>query len=391
LWLVLVGKLCETLRTLWCVKSEVGDCLYKLTANSQQPNKKHFANPTETPIFVPDIMTYNDYYPFGALMPTRHESSAAYRYGFNGKENDNNIKGTGNSVDFGARMYDPRVGRWFKTDNLERLYPEQGTYNFAINNPIYNIDPDGNIVIPWIVYSWFGSMSMPTFTNIYNADKKFLNSFATVSTSLIFKKIYIQLLSSPKYYKFQTYIVTGRDSYKIQKGRDAGQFIHSESKGTEKDPYLIQFRVDLSKKKTKINETVVFEEVFHAGQLEFQRKGGSQKSALAKEVEAKLAKNIEGFAVQDEGFGYEYMKFKDSKKIFKKIRDGIKLSSDELKNFREAITQLAKRVKKLYKLEGNNAKFDMDFDLDYLESLYGDILQNNDNNAVIISNDKKNK
>jgi RHS repeat-associated protein len=324
-------------------------------------------------------------------MPTRHESSAGYRYGFNGKENDNNIKGTGNSVDFGARMYDPRVGRWFKTDNLERLYPEQGTYNFAINNPIYNIDPDGNIVIPWIVYSWFGSMSMPTFTNIYNADKKFLNSFAIVSTSLIFKKIYIQLLSSPKYYKFQTYIVTGRENYKIQKGRDAGQFIQSESKGTEKDPYLIQFRVDLSKKKTKINETLVFEEVFHAGQLEFQRKGGSQKSALAKEVEAKLAKNIEGFAVQDEGFGYEYMKFKDSKKIFKKIRDGIKLSSDELKNFKESISQLAERVENLYKLKGNNAKFDIDFDLDYLESLYGVILQNNDNNAVIISNDKKNK
>jgi hypothetical protein len=33
-------------------------------AKSQQPNKKHFANPTKTPIFVPDIMTYNDYYPW---------------------------------------------------------------------------------------------------------------------------------------------------------------------------------------------------------------------------------------------------------------------------------------------------------------------------------------
>ncbi|MFK7059864.1 hypothetical protein V3Q90_06970 [Flavobacterium oreochromis] len=52
------------------------------------------------------------YYPFGSLVPNRHGSSKpnGYRYGFNGKEDDQ-IKGEGNSYDFGARIYDPRIGR----------------------------------------------------------------------------------------------------------------------------------------------------------------------------------------------------------------------------------------------------------------------------------------
>ncbi|HUM47427.1 MAG TPA: hypothetical protein PLD84_10885, partial [Chitinophagales bacterium] len=50
-----------------------------------------------------------DYYPFGMLMPERNYSSDNYRFGFNGKENDNEAKGSGNSVEFGARIYDPRL------------------------------------------------------------------------------------------------------------------------------------------------------------------------------------------------------------------------------------------------------------------------------------------
>jgi RHS repeat-associated protein len=41
-----------------------------------------------------------------------------YRYSFNGKENDKEVSGSGNSIDFGARIYDSRVGRWFSRDDL---------------------------------------------------------------------------------------------------------------------------------------------------------------------------------------------------------------------------------------------------------------------------------
>jgi len=63
-------------------------------------------------IFVPSVLSFNDYYPFGMLMPGRHANTDRYRYGFNGKEKDDEIKGIGNSVDFGARMYDTRLASW---------------------------------------------------------------------------------------------------------------------------------------------------------------------------------------------------------------------------------------------------------------------------------------
>lgn len=70
-----------------------------------------------------------------------------YRFGFNGKQKDNEVKGLGNSLDFGARMYDSRLGRWLSTDPLEIKYPFVSPYSFALNNPIIFIDPSGEDVI----------------------------------------------------------------------------------------------------------------------------------------------------------------------------------------------------------------------------------------------------
>ncbi|MBA3900099.1 MAG: RHS repeat-associated core domain-containing protein [Bacteroidetes bacterium] len=67
-----------------------------------------------------------------------------YLYGFNGMEKDDEVKGGGNSYDFGARVYDPRLGRWLSMDPLQAKFPELSPYNFVTNNPIVLIDPDGN-------------------------------------------------------------------------------------------------------------------------------------------------------------------------------------------------------------------------------------------------------
>jgi RHS repeat-associated protein len=56
--------------------------------------------------------------PFGMQMETRSFTSGEYRFGFNGKEKDDEIKGAGNAVDFGARIYDGRLGRWLNVDPL---------------------------------------------------------------------------------------------------------------------------------------------------------------------------------------------------------------------------------------------------------------------------------
>ena len=76
-------------------------------------------------------------------MPGRTYSSNSYRYGFNGKENDNEIKGEANQQDYGMRIYDPRVGKFLSIDPLIKKYPWYTPYQFAGNKPIKFIDIDG--------------------------------------------------------------------------------------------------------------------------------------------------------------------------------------------------------------------------------------------------------
>ncbi len=82
-------------------------------------------------------------------MPGRSYSSDSYRFGFNGKENDNEVKGTGNQQDYGMRIYDPRIVKFLSVDPLTAEYPWYTPYQFAGNSPILNIDLDG--LEPWNV------------------------------------------------------------------------------------------------------------------------------------------------------------------------------------------------------------------------------------------------
>lgn len=92
-----------------------------------------------------DIRSSNDYYAFGAPMPGRnYQSSSSYRYGFNGKENDNEVVSTGEGTqDYGLRIYNPALGRFLSVDPLTADYPWYTPYQFAGNKPIQNIDLDG--------------------------------------------------------------------------------------------------------------------------------------------------------------------------------------------------------------------------------------------------------
>ncbi len=67
----------------------------------------------------------------------------AYRYGFQGQELDNEIKGEGNSVNYKYRMHDPRVGRFFAVDPLFRDYPHNSPYAFSENRVIDGIELEG--------------------------------------------------------------------------------------------------------------------------------------------------------------------------------------------------------------------------------------------------------
>jgi len=80
-------------------------------------------------------------------MPGRTFNPTDYRYGFDGMEKDDEIKGSGNIYTTHFRGYDARLGRWFSTDPEEKAQPYQSPYCAMDNNPIKNTDPLGDCVI----------------------------------------------------------------------------------------------------------------------------------------------------------------------------------------------------------------------------------------------------
>jgi len=70
-----------------------------------------------------------------------------YRFGFNGMEKDNEAKGHGNSYDFGARIYDSRLGRWLSLDPLIYKAPQWSPFAAMGDNPLYNIDIEGKYYV----------------------------------------------------------------------------------------------------------------------------------------------------------------------------------------------------------------------------------------------------
>ncbi len=76
-------------------------------------------------------------------MPNRkYTVNSSYRYGFNGKENDKDI--SEGSLDFGARIYDGRLGRWMSVDRFAKAYSSNSPYSYSLNNPIILKDEGGN-------------------------------------------------------------------------------------------------------------------------------------------------------------------------------------------------------------------------------------------------------
>ena len=88
------------------------------------------------------IRTCSDYSPFGVELDGR-TVSGGYKYGFNGKEKTNEISGESNSYDFGARMLDPRIGRFLSIDPKHKKYPALSNYSYAVNSPILFFDSQG--------------------------------------------------------------------------------------------------------------------------------------------------------------------------------------------------------------------------------------------------------
>ncbi|MEO1450152.1 MAG: RHS repeat-associated core domain-containing protein, partial [Bacteroidota bacterium] len=90
-----------------------------------------------------EVLQVEHYYPFGLRMQRENMviSSNESQYLYNGKERQDEL-GL-NWYDYGARMYNPAVGRWNGVDALAEEFHSWSPYNYVMNNPVIYIDPDG--------------------------------------------------------------------------------------------------------------------------------------------------------------------------------------------------------------------------------------------------------
>ncbi|WP_338152001.1 RHS repeat-associated core domain-containing protein [Chryseobacterium angstadtii] len=88
-----------------------------------------------------EVLEENNYYPFGLKQEgyNTFTGNPAYNYQYNGKELQ---KETGWS-DYSARMYMSDIGRWGVVDPLAEQMRRFSPYNYAFNNPVSFVDPDG--------------------------------------------------------------------------------------------------------------------------------------------------------------------------------------------------------------------------------------------------------
>uniref|UniRef100_UPI002637D9F5 RHS repeat-associated core domain-containing protein n=1 Tax=uncultured Microscilla sp. TaxID=432653 RepID=UPI002637D9F5 len=124
------------------------------------------ANESDQTVFFDDmvvehtpqlIVQENHYYPFGMnLRGIEKQGKPEHRWKFGGKEFDKTF-GL-NWGDFEARQYDALLGRWFVIDPKVEEFYTASPYNYALNDPVNMIDPDGKAPLDHIYMNASGQI-----------------------------------------------------------------------------------------------------------------------------------------------------------------------------------------------------------------------------------------
>ena len=152
------------------------------------------------------VTQQTDYYPFGMALKIAGSSDNKYLY--NGKELQDDALFFGmvtlDWYDYGARFYDPALGRWHSVDPLAEKYDSYSPYHFSGNNPILFVDGNG---MDW--YSYTDDDGNKHYKYQDGSDKSIKvgdNTYTNIGAS-----VNIQLGEGYYYNAFQNYGVSSID------------------------------------------------------------------------------------------------------------------------------------------------------------------------------------
>lgn len=120
--------------------------VYIYLSNENETSVEVFFDDFEVEHVNSSVVQIDDYYPFGLTFNSyTRDNTIPQNYRYNGKELQDEFGLRW--LDYGARMYQPELAKWTAIDPMSHKYRRWSPYNYAINNPLRFIDPDGREIV----------------------------------------------------------------------------------------------------------------------------------------------------------------------------------------------------------------------------------------------------